>query len=80
MEFIVKSKTPLPPDLEAGTMPSGLYRCMAPPQKREEYIDRLRSLNAQILEIRPVRLSLEDILVEAVQKEKQNPEQMGVWT
>lgn len=80
VEFIVKSKNPLPSELNAGTMPSGLYRCMAPPGRREEYIDRFRSLNAQILEIRPVRLSLEDILVEAVQNEKQNPQQMGVWT
>ena len=80
VEFIVKSDQPLPSHLESKTMPSGLYHCMATPQKREEYIDLFRSLNAQILEIRPVRLSLEDILVEEVQKEKQNPQQMGVWT
>lgn len=80
VEFIVKSQTSLPAELEAGKMPSGLYRCTASPQKREKYIDLIRSLDAQILEIRPVRLSLEDILVEAVQEDKQNPHQMGVWT
>ena len=80
VEMIVQSKDPLPEDFKAKKMPSGLYRCMTSPQKREENIDLLRSLNVQILEIRPVRLSLEDLLVEEVQKEKQNPQKMGVWT
>lgn len=80
VEFIVRSNTPLPSSFQAQKLPSGLYRCTASPQEREAHIDTLRALDVQILEIRPVRLSLEDILVEEVKKEERNPQNMGVWT
>ena len=80
VEFIVKSDTPLPESFGAQKMPSGVYRCISTPQQREKQIDSFRKHNAQILEIRPVRVSLEEILVEEIQKSKKTPQNMGVWT
>lgn len=81
VEFIVSAEeNRLPKEWNTVLLPSGLHRFIASPESREVCIDTLRSINAKILEIRPLRLSLEDVLVEEIKKKKIDPLNMGVWT
>jgi ABC-2 type transport system ATP-binding protein len=81
VEFIISAdEHHLPQEWDTVLLPSGLHRIVVSPAERESHIDILRSIEAKILEIRPVRLSLEDILVEEIKKDKIDPQSMGVWT
>ena len=79
VEFVVSAQN-IPSEWTATKMSSGVFRFCVDTSIRESRIDELRSMDAQILEIRPVHSSLEDILVEEIKKEKILPDSMGVWT
>ena len=79
VEFVV-SLQDIPEEWSATRLPSGVFRFWVESNQRESRIDELRKRNAQILEIRPVHSSLEDLLVEEIKREKLQPNKMGVWT
>jgi len=79
VEIIAQGEN-IPSEWDSNVLPSGLHHIVASATERETYIDRLRANNCQILEIRPQKQSLEDILVGEIKGNTIDPKNMGVWT
>jgi len=79
VEMIIQGEN-IPSSWNGIQLSSGMHQLIVPIEDREQCIDELRKKNIQIHEIRPQKISLEDMLVHEIKGQKIDPQNMGVWT
>ncbi len=78
-ECLIRLEGDFPLSCAFRTSGDNLYRFQVPSASVDESIDAVRAAGGSIVEIRPIRLTLEELLVEEIQKDTVDPNKMGVW-
>ena len=79
-ELIMRAPKGFPKDWSVKPFPGGLFRMELSPEDTQRHLEQLSQYHIELLELRPIRHKLEDILVEEIKKDVINPHRMGVWT
>ncbi|MEC7988018.1 MAG: ABC transporter ATP-binding protein [Myxococcota bacterium] len=78
-ECLIRLSGVFPLDCEFRKIGEEQYRFQILSDSLDHAVDTIRSKGGSIIEVRPIRQSLEELLVEEVQRDRVNPEKMGVW-